>query len=113
MSTAIPVPPRTWWTFYSDSDGHRAVLTITVDDGLVTLTTSAGESLSFSAHELAGLRQDLESAAIEGKLGTLATAHIAKPPVNEPIGLEPSGECGGIMGGGGSPWPRTSTGTAT
>jgi photosystem II stability/assembly factor-like uncharacterized protein len=79
MTTAIPVPPRTWWTSYTDSDGRRAVLTISADDGRVGLMTSSGESLLFSAHELAMLREDLESAAVEGKLHALAVAAVANP----------------------------------
>ncbi|MBB5805282.1 hypothetical protein F4560_005050 [Saccharothrix ecbatanensis] len=74
MNTAIPVPPRTWWTSYTDGDGHRAVLTISADDGRVGLMTSSGESLLFSAHELAMLREDLEAAATAGKLSALTTS---------------------------------------
>jgi hypothetical protein len=79
MNTGIPVPPRTWWTSYTDGDGRRAVLTISADDGQVVVTTSSGESLLFSALELAMLRDDLESAAVEGKLDALAVAAAANP----------------------------------
>jgi hypothetical protein len=74
LNTAIPVPPRTWWTSYTDSDGHHAVLTVAADGGLVTLTTSSGESLLFSTLELAMLREDLEAAATAGKLSALTTS---------------------------------------
>lgn len=61
------VPPLagTWWTYYTDTAGRRAVLTIEHVGCKVLLTTSAGERLLLSPTELAMLIENLEGVATE------------------------------------------------
>lgn len=65
MTDGVPGLPGTWWTYYTDTAGHCAVLTISVVRGTVQLVTSAGERLLFSPVELGMLVGNLECAAAE------------------------------------------------
>lgn len=61
----VPPLPGTWWTYYTDPAGNRAVLTIEVRHPGILLTTSAGERLLLSPTELGMLLENLECAASE------------------------------------------------
>jgi hypothetical protein len=61
----VPPLPGTYWTFYTDAAGKRAVLTIELVGRKILFTTSAGERLLLSPTELAMLMENLESAASE------------------------------------------------
>ena len=61
----VPPLPGTWWTYYTDAAGNRAVLTIELQGRTILLTTSAGERLLFSPTELGMLLENLEVAAGE------------------------------------------------
>lgn len=61
----VPPLPGTWWTYYTDAAGKRAVLTIELVRRKILFTTSAGERLLLSPTELAMLIENLEGVASE------------------------------------------------
>ncbi|MCP2164988.1 hypothetical protein [Goodfellowiella coeruleoviolacea] len=60
--TDIPPLPGTWWAYYTDQAGRRAVLTIAVAGRHLVLTTAAGAQLRLTATEAAMLLENLECA---------------------------------------------------
>jgi hypothetical protein len=59
----VPPLPGTYWTYYTDEAGKRAVLTIEIVRRTIVFTTSAGERLLLSATELGMLQENLECVA--------------------------------------------------
>ena len=59
----VPSLPGTYWAYYTDESGNRAVLTIELANRRIALTTSAGERLLLSPTELGMLQENLECVA--------------------------------------------------
>ncbi|MFD0201447.1 MULTISPECIES: hypothetical protein [Saccharothrix] len=63
MSADLPLPPSTWWSYYTDATGNRVTLDITVEGSQLLVTTATGEVLGMTPTELAMLMENLQSAA--------------------------------------------------
>ena len=61
----VPSLPGTYWAYYTDESGNRAVLTIELAGRRVALTTSAGERLLLSPTELGMVQENLDCVAQE------------------------------------------------
>lgn len=63
----IPELPGTWWTYYADAAGNRAILTTHITQNAIHLRTSEGERLRFTPAEFDVLVSDLSVAAAEAR----------------------------------------------